>query len=1063
MLHKFARFFAFSCVSLVAVVALAQLPTGTISGVVNDSTGAVIPGVSVTVTNVEMGASRSLITDAQGRYVVPNLRSGEYDLRASIAGFQTAVRTGIRVAIGEEGIVDFTLQIGEVVQEVVVTGEAPILNTTTSEVSGLVEAAQVEQLPLNGRSFADLMTLQPGVRYITAGSKGSVSGQGRRISLGGARGQDNTFLLDGSDITDKNSVVPGSVAGVLLGVDTVAEFKVLSNAYSAEYGTRAGGVMSAITRSGTNEFHGKVFEYFRNSALDARNFFDRDPGNPTVRSNPAPFKRNQFGFIAGGPIKENRTFFFGSFEGLRDRLGQTLTGRVPTLEARKGNLPSGPVEVDPGVAPYLDLWPKPNGRDFGDATAQLITSQSIPTNENYFLARVDHRFSDNYSMYGRYVFDDAEKLGASGTGLWRTQLLSRNQYATVQGSMIISPQLINSLQFAFNRTLENVTSPSGIEGLNESALEFLPGRGMGSLGVGGVSGLGPGALNPQTYISNRFQLIDNASYVRGAHNVKFGMVADRIQYNDFFGVRYKGQFAFTDLSALLQNKPRLFFGTIESDPVRGIRQWLMAFYAQDDIKVSSNLTLNLGLRYEFITVPTEVNGKISNLRDYVNDADFTVGDPYFQNPSLKNFAPRVGLAWDPFSDGKTSVRSGFGIFYDEILPYYYRATVNFVPPFNVNYALFGRSLPKAWVPGQPLPTAGRAILGTLEYVIPQPYALQYNLTVEREVLPGTKLTLGYRGYRGIKLLGISNANQRAPHENDEHNPDGRKHFHSDDPFPNPNFTDLYIYPARDSWYNGLDIGLNRRFRDGMQFQVSYSFGKSIDTASGHSGSTNLSSARDSGQDQTDPKGSERALSGHDIRNYFTAGLLYDLPFGRNLTGIADKLLGGWQTATLLTLTGGSPTTINLTFDRSKSNNRVYGNQNDRPDLGAGFSKNPTSGLTAGCGAIKPGQLGTPDRWYDPCAFELQTEGFFGNLGKNTVILPGLATFDFSLIKNTSIGESQHVEFRAEFFNLFNRANFGLPNRFIFRNSSGIPNASAGIITSTSTSSRQIQFALKFVF
>ncbi|MSO21366.1 MAG: hypothetical protein EXQ56_13090 [Acidobacteria bacterium] len=1026
----------------------AQLPVGAISGTTRDASGAVTPGVAVKVASQSTGEVRTAATDNQGRYIIPNLRPGDYDVQASLTGFQTSTRKAVHVEIGGESRVDVEMQIGEVQQQVEVTGELPTVNTTNSEVSGLVEAEQVQSLPLNGRSFTDLLTLEPGVRYITAGATGSVSGQGKRISISGGRSTGNTFLLDGSDINDKNAVVPGSIAGVLLGVDTVAEFKVLANAYGAEYGTRAGGVVSAVTQAGSNQLHGKVFEYLRNSAIDARDFFDRDPRNPTRRSDPPPFKQNQYGFVVGGPVKQDRTFLFGSFEGLRQRLGRTLFGRVPTAAARAGAL--GP--VDPGVVPFINIFPLPNGQDFGNGTAEYVLPQTIPTNEDYFLLRADHRLSEKYSLFGRYVLDDADKLNASDTGLFREALESRNQWFTLSTNQVLSARLINTAQIAYNRAKEFVSNPPGAQGFDLSRLEFLPGRGMGSLAVSGLSAIGVGATNPQKYITNNFQYFDNAVYVLGRHNMKFGGMFTRIQFNDFFGVRYTGAFAFANLNNFLRNEPQQFFGTIFSDPVRGVRQNLAALYVQDDFKLTDNLTLNLGLRYEFITVPTEVNGKISNLRNVLRDADFTVGDPYFQNPSKKNFAPRLGLAWDPFANGKTSVRAGVGVFYDEILPYYYRATVNFVPPFNITYRLTGAKLPLAWAPGQPLPAAERSVLGTLEYQTAQPYALQYNFTLEQQVGSGTSVVAGYRGYRGIKLLGITNVNQRIPTRIEA---DGRKFWDGDAngnpiaPRPNPNFTDLFIYPARDSWYNGLDIGVNRRFSSGMQFQFSYSYAKSIDTASGHSGTTNLTSATDFPQDQINPKGSEKALSGFDIRNYFRSNFIYDLPLAKNSTGLTKAVLGDWQVNGLLTLTDGSPVNINLTFNRSRSGNTGYADNNDRPNLKTGFSNNP--------------QIGDPNQWYDRSAFELQPAGYFGNLAKNTVISPGLATFDFSLIKNFRLGESRNIEFRSEFFNLLNRANFGVPDRFIFVNATGVPSPTAGLIRSTSTSSRQIQFALKLSF
>ena len=403
-----AVFVALLVMQIVGVaIAWAQTTTGGISGIVHDETGAVLTRVEMTIKNVETGISRSVVTDARGRFQAPNLSLGAYEVEAKLTGFQSQLRSGITLSVGQEAVIDFTLRVGDVSQTVEVHAEAPVIETTTSSVSGLVEGRQIRDLPLNGRSFEELAILQPGVTMARVGSKGFTGGSGQKINVGGARTYSSSFLMDGTDIKDMWGQTPGSVAGVSLGVDTVREFKVLVNSYSAEYGNAAGGVITAISRSGTNAIHGSVFEFLRNSAMDARNFFDLDARNPLVRSNPPPFKRNQLGFTVGGPVRRDKTFYFGSYEGLRQRLSTTAFANVATPAAREGNLPTGPVEVVSAIKPYLALLPLPNGRDNRDGTAEYSGAVRTPDNEDYFMGRVDHHFSSADSIFARYSIDTA--------------------------------------------------------------------------------------------------------------------------------------------------------------------------------------------------------------------------------------------------------------------------------------------------------------------------------------------------------------------------------------------------------------------------------------------------------------------------------------------------------------------------------------------------------------------------------------------------------------------------------------------------------------------------------
>src|ERR1700693_1322968 len=365
----------------------AQVTTGTISGTVKDSTGAVLPGAKVVVLNEETGISRTVETDAAGRYSALSLGLGNYRVTGSLEGFQTEVRSGIVLTVGREAVVDLTLTVGAVTQTVEVMGEAPLVESTSASLGSLVDDRTIRELPLNGRSYDQLALLQPGVTLLSPGQSSLTAfnfGSGKRFSVGGQRANSNSFLLDGTIINDQANATPGGAAGTNLGVDTILEFKIFTNSFKAEYGHSAGSVVTAITRSGTNTLHGTAFEYIRNSALDARNFFD-------VRSGPPSFKRNQFGGVLGGPIKKDKTFFFVGYEGLRQGLAATQIATVPTLLARQGILPTGTVPVNPASVPFLNLYPLPNGRDFGDGTGEYLSAPTIVTNENNFMARVDHQ------------------------------------------------------------------------------------------------------------------------------------------------------------------------------------------------------------------------------------------------------------------------------------------------------------------------------------------------------------------------------------------------------------------------------------------------------------------------------------------------------------------------------------------------------------------------------------------------------------------------------------------------------------------------------------------------
>ncbi|MBI4483338.1 MAG: TonB-dependent receptor [Acidobacteria bacterium] len=1017
-----------------------------VSGTVKDESGAVIPAVSVSAVHVDTGRTHASVTDEQGRYRFSNLALGNYRIEAELQGFKRAVREGITLTVGRQAVVDLTLSLGEISERVVVTGEAPLVDVTTSEVSGLVDERKVHDLPLNGRSLSQLIALQPGTAVVTTVTASINQGRGLQLSIAGSRPKQNSFLLDGTDTNDMINSTPGSVAGVMLGVETLREFRVLTGSYSAEFGRTAGAVINAVTKSGTNEFHGSVFEFHRNSALDAKNFFD------ALNKPIPPFKRNQYGFMASGPIAKNKTFFLGSYEALRERLGLSHVATVPGENARNGFLPdpSRPgqlrnVGVHQAVRPYLEFFPRANGRQFVDGTAEYLSSPTRPTDEHFFVVKVDHNFSDSDSFFARYTFDDATFNTPDSLGFENYVEESRNQYVTLEEKRIFTESTLNLFRFGLNRSVsgaDDLTIPNV-----SPSLWFIPDTRFGSVGVSGLRTLGPGTLTPRSQPFNLFEFSENLYHTRGSHSLKVGMNYKRIQANIVrSSSNFGGSYGFASLETFLRNIPRNFEFE-EGSTTRYFRQSLFGFYLQDDIRMTPRLTLNLGLRYEFITVPIETRGAMSALIHLVDPA-FTVTDEQFgRNPSLKNFAPRVGLAWDPFGTGKTSLRAGFGIFYDQHLPFVYKFPVTNNPPFVRQGQIltppfpnpFGgtrsnqppRAEPFVWLPGQP-------------------YRMHYSLNLQREIFPSTVVSLGYVGSKAVHSIRQVQANIAEPTI-----VNGRKFFAAGLPRRNPNFEALrFKFTDGNATYNGLLLSVARRLAGGFQFQSSYTWSKSIDDGSNTVGATDFNSWPGEPQDPDD-RNSDRGLSPFSVEHTFVTNYTWDLPIGprgrllSSAGGVAGKLLEGWQLGGILTLSSGPPFSVGLGFDSARQRTRGGGGGGQRPNLKPGFSNNPV--------------LGGPDLYVGPNAFELAPAGFYGNLGKNTVIGPGLATVDLSLVKNTSVSEGKQLQFRTEFFNLFNRPNFSIPARTIFRAASGIPAANFGRITSTTSTSRQIQFALKFIF
>ncbi len=1052
-------------------IAFGQTVGASIQGTVTDESGATVANAKVEVRNVATGLTQTTATNANGNYRMPLLPSGDYEVRVTAAGFQPHLRRGVTLAVGQDVVADATLAVGQLESLVTVEASAPAVNITSAALSGLVTKDEIRDLPLNGRSFQQLALLQTGVSAALAAGNDAIGGRTPKISINGARPEQNNFLLDGTDINNVYNKTPGSVAGVLLGVEAILEFQVLTNAYSAEFGRSSGGVINAVTRSGTNSYHGSLFHFHRNSALDAKNYFDRqDLPIP-------PFKRNQMGGVLGGPIRKEKTFFFAAFEGLIERLGITGLTTVPDDNARQGLLQAADrigeplfnqdgspqfrnVGLHPSIPNYLDLFfPRVNGRLIRNSRGLLsgggeyFFSTLQPTDEYFFQGRIDHQLSERNKLWGRYTFDhgDVNRQIANRPPVAFTKERSRNQYLTMEYLHTFASGAINTAQFGFNRSVQEAENQRTID-IPESLL-FIPGEPFGAINISGlVTELGGDFRLPRLDRLNNFQVSDTIFMTRGSHGLKFGGLAQRLQFNQNTVSQRGGVVIFDNLERFLQGRPNSVDLAVPGriDPVRGYRQSLFGFFIQDDFKLRPHLTINLGLRYEFVTVPTEVNGKISNLRQ-VTDSQITVGDPWHNNPSLKNFAPRIGIAWDPFGDGKTAIRAGFGMFYDQILPKYYFFSGSLNPPFTTRTSLDSRIAPIPFPnilanfnPNAPIP----AQVQTANFDMQTPYIMQYNLSVQRSLPGGFDMTLAYAGSRGNHLIRLGDANL-AP----ETIVNGVKTYQPTMGRRNPNFTGIWqrVTDAQ-SFYNSAQVSVVKRYAGGLRTQLSYTYARSIDDSSGINSQdfvNNVQYVLD-WYDRT----LDRGLSAFHIKHNLTFNWTYDLPFGRKAKGVAGALLKGWQINNIGAIRSGVPFTVRLGFNRSGNLNTTSFSAHERPNVKPGSTINPI--------------LGGPNLYYDPNAFEVPAANTRGTLGRNTLIGPGMIGIDASVGKSFPLGENRALQFRAEVFNLPNHPNFAVPSGLVVftgvspEGVATTPSA-AGRITSTVTDSRQIQLGLKLTF
>lgn len=726
--------------------------TSTITGAVRDPDRAALQGVKVVANQVDVGLTLSTETTAEGRFVFPAVPVGAYEIRAQLTGFRPVVRKGVSVVLGETATVDITMEVGALQEALTVVGQPRLVDTHSSELSYWVGERAIRELPLNGRNYTDLALLQPGVIAFPNRDGGSVVAHGLATSINGQDPRSNVYLLDGNLQNDFTNSPAGSAAGTALGVETIREFRVEANAYSAEFGRNSGGQINALSKSGSNGFHGSLYHFLRNDDLDARNFFD-------AGSKPE-FKRNQFGGTVGGPLRPDHSFFFFGYESLRERLGLIRNTIVPDLNARRGMLPdpNNPgqlitIPVDAAVKPYLDEFPLPNGPNIGGGLATHLFGFNQRLDENFLQARVDHSFHPHHQFFVRYTYDGAEQRLPTDFPQFPRTFLSRNQFVTAEYTQIVSPETLNTFRLGFSRTRIG----QDVEANVPSTLRpFVPGRNsLGNIDIGGIPRFGPQtSVNvslTQNVLSFQYALVHS----RSRHLFKFGGMAERYQDNMFNPTFSLGIFTFADLRNFLQNRPLRFVGLTPNGALdRYWRFTLFGFYVQDSVRIHPRLTVNLGLRYEFATQPRDIHGRDSALIN-LTDRTPTTGQLY-QNPTLKNLSPRVGFAWDVFGDGKSSLRAGYGVYYNTNNQQNLIVTVT-NPPATPRIIIAN--------PTFPVPPFERGVgnsIRPVEWNLKNPNVHVWNLSLQRELWFDTVVTIGYAGSRGIHLLRSGDVNIPVP-------------------------------------------------------------------------------------------------------------------------------------------------------------------------------------------------------------------------------------------------------------------------------------------------------------
>lgn len=1048
-----ALLFVLSSFSLAVIHA--QIVSSSLVGTVTDRSGAAIVNSKVILANEATGSIRTTVTDTQGSYTFTQLPPGSYRLQASAPGFKQAAATGITLLVDQTARLNLTLELGDVSEKILVTAAAPLLETDTSSVGQVVQQQSIVNLPLNGRNFLQLANTSPGVSPAYNARSATISNQSGRsdlaVHISGGRGDTNSYLIDGVETRSTWFNSPS----VLLSVDAIQEFKVDRNLFSAEYG-QGSGIVSLVSRSGANEFHGSAYEFLRNDALDAANFFDNYFGNRK-----APFRQNQFGATLGGPAIRNKLFFFFDWESLRSRRGNTLSAQLPTREQLAGDL-SGlkSTKTDPatGRAAILDPLsgaPFPGNRIPAERLSQVSTKfikyvpapnnalgqrnyvvqKSTNRNDDQFGGRLDYTLSERDSFFGRVTSYDSSLFRPGTTPLSGSIFPYGGQNVVVQHTHLFSARLLNNIKFGYNyANVFNSWEPTPTSVANEIGLRInqVPAEyGLPSVGLSGGYSVGGGAGINQGGIDHLFQISDTLSWVRGRHSWKFGADIRLQQFDERLGLNNNGAFSFdgrytgNPVADFLLGNPASMNAQIGLGLGR-FRWTSYNFFIADDVKLTPRLTLNLGLRYEYDQPPAERDHR----EGYFDTAtsQFVVGiaraksairrdipgvrfDPNLRAgiwvPDRNNFGPRVGFAYR--IGDLTTIRGGYGIFYAKTQGNELQFKIN-APPLVFAASLTGnaKGAPNlSWDRDAfPDPASPDFPVGTLApfSVDPRdrtPYIQQWNFGVERALSASTVAELAYVGSKGTHLAERVNINQAYLPDPANITPIATRR-------PFPGYGDILSSNYQEnSSYNALQARLERRFARGLTFLAGYTYGHSIDTASRGSGGSWHQNAH---QLRTD-----RGSSDFDVRHRLVISSTYELPFGRGRrflqqsSGLVNAALGGWSVNTIASFQTGNYFSVTVSGDRANV---------------GGF---PFQRANRACDGNLDRNRRTIDRYLNTSCFSSTPLGTFGNSGRNIIEIPGLNNWDLSLVKETPVIERAQLEFRAEFFNAFNHAQFNAPD------------------------------------
>jgi hypothetical protein len=1008
-------------ICFLALTAVAQT-SSTITGDIKDSNGAVLVGVKVTATHLDTGLTRTTTSEDEGRFVFPGLPVGLYRLNAETAGFEPLVFPNVNLTVNETAVVALVMKVAGLSASLTVDSGEALVNTQTPELSYLVNERAIRELPLNGRNYTDLALLQPGVIPYAHRDGGSVVAHGLGMSINGQDPRSNVYLLDGTPQNDFTNGPAGSAAGTVLGVETIREFRVEANSYGAEFGRNSGGQINAVSKSGTNAWHGSAYEFHR----------------------------------FGGPIKHDKSFFFFGYESLREQLGQTIKTVVPDLNARNGMLPTGlPIVIGPAIRPYLDEFPLPNGINLGGGLAEYNFGFNRQITQHFTQGRVDRNWSDRHQSFARYTFDEADQQLPTDFPQFPRSFRSRNQFFTAEHRFIQSEQTIHTLRFNFGRTRIGQAVESNT---TQPLAPFIPGReSIGNIDIGGVPRFGPQTSVSVKLTQNVFGVEHGVVHTRGRHLLKAGGLVERYQDNMVNPTFSLGIWTFANLRNFLSNVPQSFLGLAPNGALdRYWRFTLFAGYVQDTFRIHRRVTLNAGLRYETTTMPVDIYGRDSALPSLIDRAP-TVG-PLYQNPTRKNLSPRVGFAWDVFGDGRTSIRGGYGIYFNTNNQQNLIVTVT-NPPATPRIAIqFSPSCTPAF-PAAPLSCPFANSIRPVQFDLDNPYVNVYNLSVQRELPWDTVVTLGYAGSRGIHLLRSNDVNTAIPTIRSDGTP---LYPPAGSPRQNTAFSTIELKSSDgNSWYNAMIFEVRKRWNRSFNIQSSYTFSRNIDTTQASTFFSDATNGTTTAFPEFPGLNYNKGLADYHAKHNWVVNFTWEIPFARKLNGTAKTLLDGWQLAGINNARSGNPLTVFVQANRSRS---LW-----QPSLGPGIGRDRASmapGFT-----YETAVLGRPDQYFNPLAFVVPAEGTLGNTGRGAFIGPNYRSFDLAAVKNTRItrllGESGNLQIRVEAFNLFNRPNFAPPALTAF---AGAPNTNEtttlptfGRIRSTVNSSRQIQLGLRVAF